>query len=90
MDRFLRDLEKSLAALSAAEREEVTRGIQECIRGVTKLGGRVRPSLMGGAGMMREMSFNMAAGQPFRKLVEKAKLRAPKVGPHVNALLQAF
>jgi hypothetical protein len=90
MDRFLRDLEKCLAKLSPDERDEVVRGIRECIEGVTKLGGRVRPSLMGGAGIMREMSFNMAAGRPFRKLVEQAKAKAPKIGPHVSALLQTF
>jgi hypothetical protein len=90
VERFLKDLEKQLAKMSPADRAKIISGLQKIAAGVEELGGKFRPSMLGAVGVLRELSYGMSAGRPFRLTVEKAKTMAGKIGPHVDTFLRAF
>lgn len=90
MERFLKDLEKQLATMSAADRAKLVEGLQKISQGVSLLGGRLRPSKFGALGVLRELVYGISSGRTFSKTIEKAKAMAGKIGPHVDAFLRSL
>ncbi len=93
MQRFLRELERCLAGLSPAQRADVGKAYLALIKGVeasTKvIGGFFRPSLFASLELLGALSKAMKPGGGER-LVADLKKNAPKVGPHVAALVSAL
>lgn len=86
----MRELERQLGRMSAAQKGEVVEALRAVLGGAQRLSGRM--GLSGGATLklLGWLSVAMNQNKSMRQIVETAKGKARAVGPHVEALFAAF
>lgn len=93
MKRFLVQLENRMETMSPQERADIAVAYQSLIRAVTSstqiIGGHFRPSTMAAIELIGSLTSAMTTGGA-EKFLAKLRDDAPKVGPHVAALVRAL
>jgi hypothetical protein len=76
--------------MSAAERERVAIGFRALFTAGRELGAHVSFTGRTALAFVQVLSFGMAQGRAMASYLTEAAKLAPKVGPHVGALVQAL
>jgi hypothetical protein len=89
--RFLQELEVCMAAMSPSDRAELSDAYRKLVAAVASssltIGGKFRPSSGAVLGLLMSLGSVLKTGPKF---VADLKQLAPKIGPHVAALVQAL
>jgi hypothetical protein len=91
VERFLKELERCMARLPPAEREELSAAYRDLVRAVSAssavISSRFRPSTVAALGLFMELA---GALRGEGKMIAKLRKLAPTIGPHVTTLVQAL
>jgi hypothetical protein len=90
VESLLRELEAQLARMTAADRERVAVGFRALFTAGRELGDCVSFSGRTALAFVQVITLGMASGRALASYLTEANKLAPKVGPHVGALVQAL
>jgi hypothetical protein len=90
MDRFLRELDRAIGALSPAERETALASIQTLAKAAPGIAFVKGISKMAWVALLGAVVMQLSSERPMDQWIAKLQARAKEIGEHVGSLFQSL